>query len=119
MKYRKLGRTGWMVSEMGYGMWGMAGWTGSDDEESFNALQVAVNMGCNFFDTAWGYGAGKSEGLLGKLLKANPDKKLYTATKVPPKNFKWPARREYSLDDCFPPDHIETPGSPGFLPGPA
>jgi aryl-alcohol dehydrogenase-like predicted oxidoreductase len=85
----------------------MAGWTGSDDEESFSALQMAVDLGCNFFDTAWGYGAGKSEGLLGKLLKANPDKKLYTATKIPPKNFKWPSRREYTLDDCFPPDHIE------------
>jgi aryl-alcohol dehydrogenase-like predicted oxidoreductase len=107
MKYRKLGRTGWMVSEIGYGMWGMAGWTGSDDEESLKALQTAVNMGCNFFDTAWGYGAGKSEGMLGKLLKSNKDKKLYTATKVPPKNWKWPGKREYSLDDCYPPDHIE------------
>jgi aryl-alcohol dehydrogenase-like predicted oxidoreductase len=96
-----------MVSEIGYGMWGMAGWTGSDDEESFMALQRSVDLGCNFFDTAWGYGAGKSEGLLGKLLKANPDKKLYCATKIPPKNFKWPAKPEYTLDDCFPPDHIE------------
>lgn len=107
MKYRKLGKTGWDVSEIGYGMWGMAGWTGSDDEESFASLQLAVDLGCNFFDTAWGYGAGKSENLLGQLVKANKDKKLYTATKIPPKNFKWPARREYSLDDCFPPDHIE------------
>lgn len=107
MKYRKLGRTGWMVSELGYGMWGMASWSGSDDEESFKALQLSVDLGCNFFDTAWAYGAGKSEGMLGMLLKANKDKKLYTATKIPPKNFKWPARREYSLDDCFPPDHIQ------------
>jgi aryl-alcohol dehydrogenase-like predicted oxidoreductase len=107
MKYRKLGKTNWNVSEVGYGMWGMAGWTGSDDEESFRALQLAVDLGCNFFDTAWGYGAGKSEGLLGKLLKANRDKRLYTATKIPPKNFKWPSRREYTLDDCFPPDHIQ------------
>ena len=107
MKYRKLGRTYHEVSEIGYGMWGMAGWTGSDDEESFRALQLAVDLGCNFFDTAWGYGAGKSEGLLGKLLRANKDKKLYTATKIPPKNFKWPSRREFTLDDCFPPDHIQ------------
>jgi aryl-alcohol dehydrogenase-like predicted oxidoreductase len=88
-------------------MWGMGGWTGSDDEESLVSLQLAADMGCNFFDTAWGYGAGKSEYLLGKLLRANKGKKLYTATKMPPKNFKWPSRREYSLDDCFPPDHIE------------
>lgn len=107
MKYRTFGRTKWIVSEIGYGMWGMAGWTGSDDEESSRSLQLAVDMGCNFFDTAWGYGAGKSEHLLGELLRANRGKKLYTATKMPPKNFKWPSRREYSLDDCFPPDHIE------------
>lgn len=95
------------MSEIGYGMWGMAGWTGSDDEESMASLQLAVDMGCNFFDTAWGYGAGKSESLLGKLVRANKNKKLYTATKIPPKNFQWPSRREYSLDDCFPPEHIE------------
>jgi len=107
MKYRKLGRTNWNISEIGYGMWGMAGWTGSDDEESFNSLQLAVDLGCNFFDTAWGYGAGKSESLLGQLVRANKGKKLFTATKIPPKNLKWPARPEYSLDDCYPPDHIE------------
>ncbi len=107
MKYRTFGRTNWKVSEIGYGMWGMAGWTGSDDEESLQSLQLAADLGCTFFDTAWGYGAGKSEGLLGKLVRANPGKKIYTATKMPPKNFKWPARREYTLDDCFPPDHIE------------
>jgi aryl-alcohol dehydrogenase-like predicted oxidoreductase len=107
MKYRTLGKTGWQVSEIGYGMWGMAGWTGSDDDESMSSLQLSVDMGCNFFDTAWGYGAGKSEKLLGELVRANKDKKLYTATKIPPKNFKWPSRREYSLDDCFPPDHIQ------------
>jgi len=107
MKYRKLGRTNYEVSEIGYGMWGMAGWTGSDDEESLKSMQKAVDLGCNFFDTAWGYGAGKSENLLGELIRANPDKRLYTATKIPPKNFKWPSRREYTLEDCFPPDHIQ------------
>ncbi len=106
MKYRKLGRTNFEVSEIGYGMWGMAGWTGSNDEESFRSLQLAVDLGCTFFDTAWGYGAGKSERLLGELVRANKGKKLYTATKIPPKNFEWPSKREYSLDDCFPPDHI-------------
>ena len=107
MKYRKFGRTGWKVSEMGYGMWGMAGWTGSSDEESLQSLQQAVDLGCNFFDTAWAYGDGHSEELLGKLVRANPGKKLYTATKIPPKNLQWPSRRGFTLDDCFPPDHIE------------
>jgi len=107
MKYRRFGRTDWQVSEIGYGMWGMGGWTGSDDEESLIALQRSIDLGCNFFDTAWGYGEGHSEGLLGQIVRDNPDKKLYTATKIPPKNFTWPSRREFSLDDCFPPDHIE------------
>jgi aryl-alcohol dehydrogenase-like predicted oxidoreductase len=107
MRYRKLGRTGWEISEIGYGMWGLAGWTGSDDKESFNALQKAFDLGCNFFDTAWGYGSGKSEGMLGELIRANRGKKLYTATKIPPKNFNWPSKREYTLEECFPPDHIE------------
>lgn len=107
MQYRRFGRTGWNVSDVGYGMWGMGGWTESDDAESLESLQLSVDLGCNFFDTAWGYGAGHSEGLLGQLIHANPDKKLYTATKIPPKNFKWPSRRGYTLDECFPPDHIE------------
>jgi aryl-alcohol dehydrogenase-like predicted oxidoreductase len=107
MKYRRFGRTDWMVSEIGYGMWGMGGWSGSDDRESLDSLQRSIELGCNFFDTAWGYGAGHSEGLLGQLVRSNPDHRLYTATKMPPKNFKWPSRREYTLDDCFPPDHIE------------
>ena len=107
MKYRKFGRTNWQVSEIGYGMWGMGGWTGSDDEESLSSLQLATDLGCNFFDTAWAYGQGKSEHLLGELIRANPDKRLYTATKVPPKNNTWPSRREFSLDDTFPPDYLE------------
>ncbi len=107
MQYRRFGRTGWNVSEIGYGMWGMAEWTGSEDAESIASLQRAVDLGCDFFDTAWAYGDGHSEQLLGKILRANPGKRLYTATKVPPKNRKWPARREYSLDDCYPPEYIE------------
>jgi aryl-alcohol dehydrogenase-like predicted oxidoreductase len=114
MNYRRFGRTGWNVSEIGYGMWGMAGWTGSDDAESLTALQRAVDLGCNLFDTAWAYGNGHSEELLGKILRANknnpatggPDKKLYAATKIPPKNRRWPSRPEYSLDDSYPPDYI-------------
>jgi aryl-alcohol dehydrogenase-like predicted oxidoreductase len=107
MKYRRFGRMGWMISEIGYGMWGMGEWTGSDDAESLRSLQFAVENGCNFFDTAWAYGEGHSESLLGKVVRANPQLKLYTATKIPPKNRKWPSRREFSLDDCYPPGYIE------------
>lgn len=107
MKYRRFGRTGWQVSEIGYGMWGMGEWKNSDDVESLNSLQLSLDLGCNFFDTAWAYGQGKSEKLLRELLKANPNKTLYTATKIPPKNFKWPSKREYQLEECFPPDHLQ------------
>jgi len=106
MQYRTFGRTGWQVSDIGYGMWGLAGWTGSDDEGSLKSLHRAVELGCNFFDTAWGYGEGHSERLLGQLVRAHPDKKLYVASKIPPRNFKWPAEPQYSLDDCYPPEHI-------------
>jgi aryl-alcohol dehydrogenase-like predicted oxidoreductase len=107
MKYRRFGRTDWQVSEIGYGMWGLAEWTGSDPEEVGRALERAVELGCNFFDTAWAYGEGKSEAVLGRLVRAHRGKRLYTATKIPPKNMQWPSRREFTLDDCFPPDHIE------------
>jgi aryl-alcohol dehydrogenase-like predicted oxidoreductase len=106
MKYHTFGKTGWQVSEIGYGMWGMAGWEGSDDDESRESLQRAADLGCNFYDTAWAYGSGHSERLLGELVRANSDKRLYTATKLPPKNRQWPSRREFSLDDCYPPAYI-------------
>jgi aryl-alcohol dehydrogenase-like predicted oxidoreductase len=107
MNNRRFGRIGWMVSEIGYGMWGMAGWTGSDDNQSLQSLQRAIDLGCNFFDTAWAYGDGHSEKLLGQIIRNNPDKRLYTATKIPPKNRKWPSKREFTLEDCFPPEYIE------------
>jgi aryl-alcohol dehydrogenase-like predicted oxidoreductase len=106
MKYRRFGRTGWQVSEIGYGMWGMAEWAGSDDAESLAGLQQSVDLGCNFFDTAWAYGDGHSERLLGRLLAANPGKTLYAATKIPPKNRQWPTHRGSTLDEVFPPAYI-------------
>ncbi len=106
MEYRKFGKTGWDVSAMGYGMWGLAGWTGSDDTAVNEALHRAVELGCNFFDTAWGYGSGKSEEILGKLLREYPGKKLYAATKIPPKNRKWPSRPDFDIEDVFPAGYI-------------
>ena len=94
------------MSEVGYGMWGMAGWTGSADDESSGSLDRAIELGCNFFDTAWAYGDGHSERLLGETLRRHPGKRLYVATKIPPKNRKWPAKPEYPLDDVYPPDYI-------------
>jgi aryl-alcohol dehydrogenase-like predicted oxidoreductase len=106
VKHRTFGRLGWKVSEIGYGMWGMAGWTGSDDAESHASLDESIALGCNFFDTAWAYGDGHSERLLGETLRRHRDKRLYVATKIPPKNRRWPARPEYPLDDVFPADYI-------------
>jgi aryl-alcohol dehydrogenase-like predicted oxidoreductase len=107
MRYRRFGRTGWEVSEIGVGMWGMGGWSGSEDSESQKALQLALDLGCNFFDTAWAYGEGRSEALLGDLVRANPGKTIYTASKIPPKNRRWPSQRSFPLDDVFPPEYID------------
>jgi aryl-alcohol dehydrogenase-like predicted oxidoreductase len=106
VRFRPFPRTGWVVSEVGYGMWGMAGWTGSDDAESARALDRAVALGCNFFDTAWAYGDGRSERLLGALLRRHPERRLFVATKVPPKNRRWPGSAGTPVDDVFPYEHV-------------
>ena len=106
MKYRKLGRTGFDVSDIAYGLWGMSGWTGSDDQQSLASLQLAVDSGCNFFDTAWAYGNGKSDGLLGETIARNSKKRLYAASKIPPANDKWPALPKYKYKDVFSQDHV-------------
>jgi aryl-alcohol dehydrogenase-like predicted oxidoreductase len=107
MKYRTLGRTGLQISEIGYGAWGIGGamWQGSDDRESIRALHRAVDLGLNFIDTALVYGDGHSESLIGKLLKER-NEPLIVASKLPPKNGKWPARPGTPLHEAFPYDHI-------------
>ena len=105
MRYRKLGRTGFEVSDIAYGLWGMSGWSGSDDRQSLDSLQLSVDSGCNFFDTAWAYGEGKSDALLGETMARNK-KRLYAASKIPPANDKWPALPEYKYHDVFSQDHV-------------
>jgi aryl-alcohol dehydrogenase-like predicted oxidoreductase len=107
MNYRQFGRMDWNVSDVGYGMWGMGSWSNSDDNESLASLQAAVDTGCNFFDTAFAYGEGRSENLLGQIVRSNPAKRLYTATKVPPKNSQWPAQPGSTLMESYPADHVE------------
>src|SRR5205085_2427822 len=104
MRYRQLGRTGMDVSEIAHGLWGMGSWSGSSDEQSLAALQLSVDLGCNFFDSAWAYGEGKSDGLLGEVINRNPGKKIYAASKIPPLNKKWPASGSYQ--ENFPPKHV-------------
>jgi aryl-alcohol dehydrogenase-like predicted oxidoreductase len=106
MKYRKLGRTGFEVSEMAQGLWGMSGWSGSNDQESLGAMQSAIDMGCNFFDTAWAYGEGKSDSMLGEIMHRNPKKRIYDASKIPPANDRWPALPSYKYQDVFSPEHV-------------
>jgi aryl-alcohol dehydrogenase-like predicted oxidoreductase len=106
MKYRKLGRTGIEASDISYGLWGMSGWSGSDDAGSLKSLQASVDLGCNFFDTAWAYGNGKSDGILGEILARNKSKRLYSASKIPPMNDRWPATPDYAYKDVFPAKHV-------------
>lgn len=108
MKSRKFGRTGWEVSDVAYGLWGMSGWSGSDNTESLASLQLSVDLGCNCFDTAWAYGDGKSDGLLGEILTRNAKKRLYAASKIPPGNLQWPALPKYKYSDVFSAKHVFT-----------
>ena len=107
MNYRTLGRTGLRVSEIGFGAWGIGGgmWQESDDEESIRALNRAIDLGINFIDTALAYGDGHSERLIGKVLRGRKER-VYIATKIPPKNRLWPARKESSAADAFPKNYI-------------
>ena len=107
MNYRKLGRTGLEVSEIGYGAWGIAGdaWLGAKDEESLKALNRAVDLGLNFIDSALAYGEGHSERLVGKIL-AERSETIHVATKVPPKNLQWPAPAGLHPDEVFPGDYV-------------
>ena len=109
MKYRPLGTTGIEVSEIGYGAWGIGGamWGGADDDESIQALQRAIDVGLNFIDTALAYGRGRSERLVGQVMRERAET-IYVATKVPPKNLIWPAPAGIPVEDAYPGDHIRT-----------
>jgi aryl-alcohol dehydrogenase-like predicted oxidoreductase len=107
MRYRKLGRTGFEIGEIGYGAWGVGGtqWLGGADDESLLALRRAIELGLNFIDTALAYGDGHSEQLVGQVVRDAPGK-VYVATKVPPKNRLWPARPGIPIAEVFPYDYI-------------
>lgn len=109
MKRRPLGKTGYEVSEIGYGAWGLGAdmWRGVDDAEGRKALREAVDQGITFFDTALAYGNGHSERVIGDVLKDDIRAgRAFVATKIPPKNSRWPARAEYRLTDVFPAKYI-------------
>jgi aryl-alcohol dehydrogenase-like predicted oxidoreductase len=106
MLLRSLGRTGLRVSEIGFGAWGIgrSWWGPTDDEESLRTLVRAQELGVNFFDTAYVYGDGHSERLIAKAF-AQTGRRAIVATKVPPKNYQWPAR-PVPLQQAYPADWI-------------
>lgn len=106
MEYRQLGKTGLNISEIGYGAWGIGGsaWIGADEDESVRALHRAIELGVTFIDTARGY--GESERIVGQVVRDHPRENLVVATKVPPKNGKWPAPSGVDPMETFPGDHI-------------
>jgi aryl-alcohol dehydrogenase-like predicted oxidoreductase len=108
MRYRKLGRTGYEVSEIGYGAWGIGGiqWLGGTDEEAVEALKTAIDLGVNFIDTALAYGDGHSELLVGQVVRDAGRNLFKVATKVPPKNLLWPARPGIGIEQVFPYEYI-------------
>ena len=107
MKYRKLGRTNFEISEIGYGAWGIGGiqWLGGTDDESVKALRRAIELGLNLIDTALAYGDGHSEQLVGQVVR-NAGRQIYVATKVPPKNRIWPAQAGVGIGEVFPYQYI-------------
>jgi aryl-alcohol dehydrogenase-like predicted oxidoreductase len=106
MKYRKLGRTDFNVSEIAYGVWGMSSWAGSDDQQSRESLKLSAELGCNFFDSAWAYGEGKGDSFVGELKRSHQGSSLYVASKIPPMNLKWPASSRDQYAQVFPAEHV-------------
>jgi aryl-alcohol dehydrogenase-like predicted oxidoreductase len=107
VKYRSLGQTGIEVSEIGYGAWGIGGaqWGGADDDESIQALHRAIDLGLNLIDSALAYGDGRSERLVGQVVRERPET-VFVATKVPPKNRVWPAPPGVPAAEVFPGDYV-------------
>ena len=105
MQYRKLGRTGIEISEVGFGSWGIGGWGALDDAEAIRALHRALALGVNFIDTAYAYGDGHSESLIGQAVKGQRNK-VVIATKIPPKTMRWPVLPHEPLRDTFPKEWI-------------
>ena len=107
MELKKFASSEVDVSRLGYGAWGIGKtmWIGAEDDESKKVLHRAIDEGVNFFDSALVYGMGHSEKLIGQVEKES-GRELFITSKVPPKNFRWPANDSTKLKDAFPVDHI-------------
>ena len=111
MKYRKFGRLGWDVSSIGFGAWAIGGsWGPQSDADSLKALHTALDLGCNFIDTAQVYGDGKSERLIAQTLKerrkTNPNERVYVATKIPPAPGDWPPSPYDRVEERYPEKYL-------------
>jgi aryl-alcohol dehydrogenase-like predicted oxidoreductase len=104
MKYRKFGRLGWKVSDIGFGAWAIGGsWGTQNDDESLAALRRALDLGCNFIDTAQVYGDGRSEKLVSKIVAERKADRIYIATKIPPSpGGDWPPSPYDRCEDRYP-----------------
>lgn len=107
MRYRMFGRLGWEVSEIGFGAWALGGgWGPQDDRESVAALHTALDAGCNFIDTALGYGDGRSERVIGRVLRERKGERIYVATKIPPVSGAWPPAPRDDIEVRYPEAHL-------------
>lgn len=106
MRYRKFGKTDWNVSEIGFGGWALGGqWGEQDDRQSVVALHKAIDLGLNFIDTAEGYGDGRSERVIGGVLRQRSER-VYVATKTPPKPGPWPPTPYCTAEERYPEKYL-------------
>jgi aryl-alcohol dehydrogenase-like predicted oxidoreductase len=106
MKYRKFGKNGPEVSEIGFGAWAIGGsWGEQSDRDSLEALDTALDQGVNFIDTAAGYGDGKSERIIGGFLKQRSER-VYVCTKTPPVAGKWPPSPYCRIEERYPESYL-------------
>ncbi len=109
MRHRTFGRLGWQVSEIGYGAWQLGGnmWGEVSEARAGEAIRAALETGIDFYDTALGYGQGRSEKLVGRVLREEGAVgRVRVATKVPPKDNRWPASATVPVQEVFPRDWI-------------
>jgi aryl-alcohol dehydrogenase-like predicted oxidoreductase len=106
MEYRKLGKQGPLVSEIGFGAWAIGGsWGVQKESDSIEALEAALDEGVTFIDTAAGYGNGKSERIIGEFLKSRSES-ITVCTKTPPTPGKWPPSPWCKMNERYPEKYL-------------
>jgi aryl-alcohol dehydrogenase-like predicted oxidoreductase len=106
MKYKTLGKTGINVSRIGFGAWAIgSSWGKQDEKDSIAALHKAIDLGINFIDTALGYGDGKSERIIGKVLKER-NEEVFVASKIPATPGTWPPDPYAKIEERYPSNYL-------------